>query len=313
MAFPGNGPTILLDRRKFLAGAAALVAAGVLPRQVLALAAPPTFKQGNFDVTIVSDGGFALPLEIVSPKAPPEELKKLLEMRLTDGKVPVAISPVLLKSGSDVILIDTGTGAGYQETTGKVTETLKQAGVEPSAVTKVVYSHAHPDHLWGTLTNGALTFANATFHMAEDEWNFWSNKELASKMPKEMEGMIKGTQGQLDAIKEKIALFKPGSELVSGLGVIATPGHTPGHASFELAGGDGLIITGDAVTVPDVFFAHPDWAFGFDADPATASKSRVSLLDMAAAGKKKLFGYHWPDTGFGFAEKKDNAYVYVPA
>jgi glyoxylase-like metal-dependent hydrolase (beta-lactamase superfamily II) len=98
---------------------------------------------------------------------------------------------------------------------------------------------------------------------------------------------------------------------VPGVGVIDTAGHTPGHVSFELAGGDGLILTGDAITVPTVFFAHPDWAFGFDADGELAGKSRRMLLDNAATGKKLMLGYHWPYPGLGRAEAKDGAYVYV--
>ena len=80
-----------------------------------------------------------------------------------------------------------------------------------------------------------------------------------------------------------------------------------------MAGGDGLIITADAITNPLVFFPHPDWKFGFDADHGTAIANRKKLLDMASTGKKKLLGYHWPYPGIGMAEAKDGAYVYVPA
>jgi glyoxylase-like metal-dependent hydrolase (beta-lactamase superfamily II) len=190
---------------------------------------------------------------------------------------------------------------------------LKAAGTDPASVTKVIFTHAHPDHLWGTTgADGKSPYANASFHMAEAEWNFWAAADLASKMPKPMEGMVKGTQGQLAAIKEKINMFKPGSEILPGINVIDTAGHTPGHVSFELAGGDGMIITGDAITNAAVFFAHPDWKFNFDADHTTAIANRKKLLDMASAGKKKLLGYHWPYPGIGMAEKKDSAYVYVP-
>ena len=44
------------NRRKFLAGAASFIAAGLLPKRVLALAGPYAFTQGTFDITVVSDG-----------------------------------------------------------------------------------------------------------------------------------------------------------------------------------------------------------------------------------------------------------------
>jgi hypothetical protein len=34
---------------------------------------------------------------------------------------------------------------------------------------------------------------------------------------------------------------------------------------------------------------------------------------MAASGKKKMLGYHWPYPGLAMAEAKDGAFVYVPA
>ena len=304
---------LLLDRRKFLGAAAGLIAAGVLPRNVLALAGPYAFRQGAYDVTVVSDGTLLLDLTLF-PETNPEELKTLLAPMIQGEKAQFEASPLLLKSGSDVILMDTGSGAGFQPTSGKIAESLKAAGTDPAAITKVIFTHGHPDHCWGTLgADGKPLFANASFHMAETEWNFWMAPDLASKMPKEMEGMVKTTQSQLGGIKDKIAMFKTGAEVLPGINVLDTAGHTPGHVSFELSGGDGLIITGDAITNPLVFFPHPGWKFGFDADHAMAIANRKKLLDMASTGKKKLLGYHWPYPGIGMAEAKDGAYIYVPA
>jgi glyoxylase-like metal-dependent hydrolase (beta-lactamase superfamily II) len=304
---------LVLDRRKFLGVAAGLIAAGVLPKNVLALAGPYTFKQGDYDVSVVSDGTLLLPLSLVGPDAKPEEVKALLGAMVQGDKVQFEASPLLLRSGSDVVLMDTGSGGNFQPTAGKIADSLKDAGVEASAITKVIFTHAHPDHCWGTLgADGKPIFANASFHMAETEWNFWTAPDLASKMPKDMEGMVKTTQGQLAGIKDKVTMFKPGTEVLPGINVLDTAGHTPGHVSFELAGGDGLIITADAIINPLVYFPHPDWKFGFDADHATAIANRKKLLDMASAAKKKLLGYHWPYPGLGIAEAKDGAYVYVP-
>ena len=63
---------LVLDRRKFLGVAAGLVAAGVIPKSALALAAPYSFKQGAYDVTVVSDGTLMLPLSVVSPRPSPK-------------------------------------------------------------------------------------------------------------------------------------------------------------------------------------------------------------------------------------------------
>ena len=308
-----SNSTIRLDRRKFMAAAAGLIAAGVLPKNVMALAGPYMFKQGAYDVTVVSDGTLLLPTSIIDSGGKPEEVVKLLGAMVQGDKAQFEASPLLLKSGSEMILMDTGAGGGFQPTAGKILESLKSAGVDPSAITKVIFTHAHPDHCWGTIgKDGKPVFANASFHMGETEWNFWTAADLGSKMPKEMQGMVTGTQTQLGALKDQIKLFKTGAEVLPGIMALDTSGHTPGHVSFELAGGDGMIVTGDAITNPMVFFAHPDWKFNFDADHNTAIANRKKLLDMTSAGKKKLLGYHWPYPGIGMAEKKDGAYVYVP-
>lgn len=304
--------TIRLDRRKFLGVATALIAAGVLPRSVLALAGPHTFKHGAFDLTVVSDGTLELPLSVVSPDAKPEELAALVGAQAVGDKFKPEINVVLAKSGSDIILFDAG-ASNFAATSGKLLENLQAAGVDPATITKVIFTHAHPDHLFGALgADGKPAFANASFHMAENELKFWSAPDLVSKMPEQMQGMVKGIQAQLTGLKEKMSTFKIGSEVVPGVGVLDTAGHTPGHVSFELAGGDGLVLTGDAITVPSVFFAHPEWKFGFDSDGELAGKNRRALLENAASGKKQLLGYHWPYPGLGMAEAKDNAFIYVP-
>jgi glyoxylase-like metal-dependent hydrolase (beta-lactamase superfamily II) len=304
--------SITLDRRKFLGVATALIAAGVLPRSVLALAGPHNFKHGAFDLTVVSDGTLELPLSVVSPDAKPEELAALVGAQAVGDKFRPEINVVLAKSGSDIILFDAG-ASNMAPTSGKLLESLKAAGVDPATITKVIFTHAHPDHLFGSLgADGKPNFANASFHMAENELQFWSAPDLVSKMPEAMQGMVKGIQAQLAGLKDKMSTFKIGAEVVPGVGVIDTAGHTPGHVSFELAGGDGLVLTGDAITVPNVFFAHPEWKFGFDADGELAGKNRRALLENAASGKKQLLGYHWAYPGLGRAEAKDNAFVYVP-
>ena len=190
--------TLRLDRRKFLGIAAGLVAAGVLPSSVLALAGPHSFKHGVFDVTVVSDGMLELPISIVSPNATPEELTKLLGAQAVDGKFRPEVNVVVAKSGSDVILFDTGAGAGMGATAGHVLESLKAAGLDASAITRVIFTHAHPDHLFGALgADGKPVFANASFHMAQTEYDFWSNPDLASKMPEAMQGMVKGIRARL--------------------------------------------------------------------------------------------------------------------
>jgi glyoxylase-like metal-dependent hydrolase (beta-lactamase superfamily II) len=316
MMFVSSPTHFTVDRRKFLAGAGALIAAGLLPKNALALAGPHTFNHGDVTIMVLSDGHLTLPVSLIAPNGNPEEVKAVLTaLGVTGDKITPAASPALIRAGNEVILFDTGSGPGFQETSGKLKESLAAATIDPASVTKVVYTHAHPDHLFGTSADGgALTFPNATYYVNKAEWDFWTNSELPGKVPEQMKPMVMGAQKHLGAVKEKLVLVKPGDEIAAGITVLDTPGHTPGHASFAVPGeGGGLIIMGDIANHPVVYFAHPEWHFAFDADKEQAVATRKAILDRAATDKVKLVGYHWAYPGVGFAERDGTAYKFVPA
>src|SRR5207248_132169 len=192
----GSSGFITVDRRKFLAGAGALIAAGFLPRGVLALAAPYSFKQGALDVTVLSDGHLILPANLLAPEAPADQRKAILTaMGITGDNIEPATNPVVIKTGNEVILFDTGSGSDFQPTAGKLRANLADAGISPESITKVVFTHAHPDHCWGTAgADGSLNFPNAAHYVAEAEWNFWTDPGLAAKMPQGMQYIVTGAQ-----------------------------------------------------------------------------------------------------------------------
>jgi glyoxylase-like metal-dependent hydrolase (beta-lactamase superfamily II) len=110
---------------------------------------------------------------------------------------------------------------------------------------------------------------------------------------------------------DKLKTVKPGDDIIAGVRVVDTSGHTPGHISLEVAGGDGLIVVGDVVANAAVSFAHPEWRFAIDSAPDVAITSRRRLLDRAAAEKTRLLGSHWPYPGLGMAERSDSAYRFI--
>jgi glyoxylase-like metal-dependent hydrolase (beta-lactamase superfamily II) len=110
-----------------------------------------------------------------------------------------------------------------------------------------------------------------------------------------------------------VKMIKAGDEIVSGLRIIDTPGHTQGHLSIELAGGDGLIVGGDVLTHPLISFQYPEWKPIADHVPDQAIATRRKLLDRLAADRSKLIGFHLPYPGVGTVERKDTAYRFVAA
>lgn len=301
-----------LDRRQLLAGASALATLPLWARYALAQEAY-RFKHGDFDITVVSDGFLTLPAEIIMPTASADERADLLK-RLggTADSAPMKTNIPVIRIGSDLILVDTGSGDKFQATAGNLVDNLKAAGIDPAAITKVVFTHAHPDHSGGTLgKDGKLAFPNAAYFASAAEWQFWTNPDYKTAMPEPLHEFARGAQRDLLAVKDRVTLVKPGDDIVTGMRVLDTKGHTPGHISLELAGGEGLIITADAATNHLVSFEHPDWRFGFDMLSDVAIANRKALIDRAANERLKLLGYHWTYPGVGYAERSGTGFRFA--
>src|SRR5262245_34801069 len=282
--------------------------------------APYTFRHGAFEITVVSDGHFVLPpanlgadVGFLYPDTPRAELETFLKSAgLSVDRVQLPNNVPLIRTASDPILVDTGAGGGWQPTAGKLAENLQAAGIDRTRITKIVFTHAHPDHLWEVADDGgALRFPNASYFVAEKEWNFWMAEEVVNKLPENFQRFALGAKRDLSRIKDRLKTLKPGDDIVSGVRILDTSGHTPGHISLELAGGDGLIIAGDVAANAAVSFAHPEWRLAMDSIPELAIASRLRLLDRAATDRTRLLGSHWPYPGLGAAERKDGGYRFV--
>jgi glyoxylase-like metal-dependent hydrolase (beta-lactamase superfamily II) len=177
----------------------------------------------------------------------------------------------------------------------------------------VVFTHAHPDHVWGTLRDdGSLTFPNAAYYVGQAEWDFWTDPDLPAQMPEDLRPFALGAQRDLAAIEERVTLVKEGDSVVPGVSVIDTPGHTPGHLALLVEGGEGLIIGADVNANEVVSLRHPDWAFGFDADAEQGIATRRALLDRAATDGMRYLGFHFTYPGVGRVERDGDGFRFVP-
>jgi glyoxylase-like metal-dependent hydrolase (beta-lactamase superfamily II) len=175
-------------------------------------------------------------------------------------------------------------------------------------------THGHPDHLWGVLhANDNPIYPNASYIISAVEWDVWSDPDVEHQLPAAMpkEQIAKGAKNHFSHIKDKVVMVREGYEIVGGVRVIDTPGHTPGHMAVEVVGGDGLVIAGDALTHVLISFEYPAWKVPVDHEPDRGISTRLRLLDRLATDQRRLVAAHLPFPGTGFVERKDRAYRFV--
>jgi glyoxylase-like metal-dependent hydrolase (beta-lactamase superfamily II) len=316
----GGAAGACADRRALLGGLAAAFAAPLLPGGLAYAAAPvPVFRRsvGTIELTVASDGALLVPLSFSLPEIPPAETAAFLTAHgLPAAGGPIATNVSLVRTGGELILVDAGSGANFQPTAGKLADNLAAAGIEPAAITKVVFTHGHADHLWGAIDDfdDSERFPNATYVISAPEWDFWVDPDTPTRAPDWLKGMARGSARILRRLEGKIERRKRGEQIAAGLAFVATAGHTPGHMSVMVeSGGERLLIGADALSHPAVSFARPDWRWGSDYDSDRAVATRKRLLDRLAGERIPLVGFHLPWPGHGVVERKDTAYRFVPA
>jgi glyoxylase-like metal-dependent hydrolase (beta-lactamase superfamily II) len=106
--------------------------------------------------------------------------------------------------------------------------------------------------------------------------------------------MVDTARRNLDPLKERLTPVEDSSEVVPGVHVIATFGHTPGHIALSVAsGGEQLLHVSDAVLHP-LHLEHPEWIPVFDMLTEQASASKHRIFNLAAEEDALVFAHHFP-------------------
>jgi glyoxylase-like metal-dependent hydrolase (beta-lactamase superfamily II) len=314
---------LCLSRRSLIAAAAALSAAGTLPKFASAQTAPAkgqapffySFKLGDIAGMVVSDGpigpGKAADLYGNAPK---EELQQLLADAFADEQLVFEQNVLVLQMGDRLVLFDTGVGPAkaFGPNTGQLLRNLAAAGIDANAINAVVLTHAHPDHCWQLVgETNAPNFPNAQIFMTEADFAFWTDEGKLGKDA--IKGMIEGTRKVLLPLKEKITFIQNGKDVIPGVQSMSTPGHTVGHTSYVLtAGSQSLLLIGDVVHHHILSVERPKYAFAGDTDANLAVETRVKTLDMLASTRMPVLSFHLPWPGIGHVGRSGDAYRFHP-
>jgi glyoxylase-like metal-dependent hydrolase (beta-lactamase superfamily II) len=321
-------PNFRPSRREILslatvAPALALPALTASPARAQMLGAPAganpahfRFQLGDAVLTVVSDGHLEIPADGLGVNADPEEVKTFLESYFLSTELNYShTNHLVIELGEAKVLVDVGSGNRFQPTAGRLMDNLSAAGIDAGTITHVVITHAHPDHVWGIRDDfDEAILPDAAYFIGGTERDFWLQDGLASSVPTEMQQFVVGAVNSLNVEGAEWTPVMDGSEIVPGVRVIDSPGHTMGHMSVVVESqGQQLIALGDSMNHAWMSTARPDWVSGFDMDAAQTVATRRRLLDMAATDRMAVLGYHFPFPGVGHVARAGDDYRFVPA
>ncbi|AFM17692.1 Zn-dependent hydrolase, glyoxylase [Mycolicibacterium chubuense NBB4] len=249
-------------------------------------------RVGDIEVLVISDGVLPITASTLATNADAADLAAWLEdMFLPPEVLDWPLNVAVVRSGDQTILIDSGLGLEFPgfPRAGQLAMRLQAAGIAPAAVTDVVLTHLHMDHVGGLLADGlrGRMRPDLRIHLASAEAEFWSSPDFSrTVMPAPIPDVLRTTASRfLEVYRSQLRPFETEYEVAPGVRVCRTGGHTPGHSIVRVeSGGQRLTFAGDAVFQPG--FENPQWHNGFEHDPEEAARVRVRLLrEMAATGE----------------------------
>ncbi len=256
------------------------------------------FMVGSYEITSIYDGYSNLPLDTYKgiDAANAEAIIKKEYSHISgsgkDFRLKISVNTFLINTGKELILVDTGSGNSAGPTMGAVKKNIEMAGYKPEDITKIIFTHLHPDHVGGLAEDGKPVYPNVVIYANEKEMEFWLNNS----------GFKKEFKDILNAYKKnkKYKALKDGTEIAAGIKGVLLPGHTIAHMGYEITSGENkLLIWGDITHGYEVQFANPDVTTAYDYDQNQAKETRKALMAKMAKDGTMTAGSHLPFPGIG--------------
>ena len=292
---------------------------------------------GDISITKIEETEGWTPLEFilqVFPAATRAEIARIAWLRptyLDDDKVNTLVNSFLVETSTHKIVVDTGVGNGkkriaplmddldtdFLETFEKVWPRGEVDGVLPT--------HLHVDHVgWNTVyADGRWqpTFLNAHYYFVREEYEHWRDfaqdpdaLRAYSEFGYSLVDAIAVFDDSLKPIEDAglISWVEPDQDVVPGISLISTAGHTPGHVSVLIQdAGDSAVITGDLLHT-QMQIARPDWSAQMDTDPGAAARTRRGFVERFADSPTLILGTHFGAPAGGHIVRDGATFKLIP-
>ncbi len=271
-------------------------------------------KWGQFELHLISDGDIWLdggamfgvvPKVLWEKKTSPDER----------NRIRLGLNCLLIQTAEKNLLIDTGCGFNYSEKELEIyriehetdiLQELQKIDVSPEKIDFVINTHLHFDHCGGnTRKEGeehVPNFPNATYLVSgkeHEDANHPNERTVATYLPHNWKPLEE--RGLLQVVDED-------QEVVPGVTLVSTPGHTAGHQSVRIES-EGKILFYMADLCPTSAHISLPWIMGFDVLPLTTLEVRKRIYAQAVDQEWLLFFEHDPEYPLGRLSREDGKYA----
>ena len=251
--------------------------------------------------------------------------KPLWEQRIPAddrNRIPLAMRCLLVETPDALVLIDTGMGnkedAKFRDMYGlenpgsptRLEDAIRDAGFEPDRIDIVVDSHLHFDHAGSNCyldDDGQvrLSFPRARYFGQRQEF------ELAHSRNERIRASYLAHNFDLVHEAGRFTFLEGASEVVPGIRVLPTPGHTPGHQSVLVSSeGETALFLADLVPT-SAHLPYP-WIMGYDLEPLVTLETRKALLPRAREEGWLLVFVHDPVVPWGVLDPAEQRPTLTP-
>lgn len=276
-------------------------------------------KVGRFEIEQLSEGIFEIFEDGIIQKTDSSEITaRKQKPAIKSNSSPIGINPILVRDGRHNILLDTGLGWGldhksrYTDTSNLLTN-LDIFGLTPADITHVVLSHLHFDHSAGstfvnkhTTTQPTMSYAN--YFIQKKEWYF-ALQQMSAPVKTPGAGYNLDELYKLAAEDKLVMITDASFELLPGIELIHTGGHTPGHQIVKIHdSGETAYYLGDLV--PSEHHLNQYAMRQMDIDPIQSKKAKTLILRQALREEALMLFYHSIHAKAGKLERdKDKKFV----
>jgi glyoxylase-like metal-dependent hydrolase (beta-lactamase superfamily II) len=263
---------------------------------------------GDFELIFVSDGNYYLDGGAFFGVVPKTMWQKKVAAD-ENNRVTVGLNSVVVRTGRETVLIETGIGDKLSEKLIKIygqpaqlLTSLDCAGIAADDIDIVINTHLHFDHCgWNTIRQGdrmVPTFPRARYYVQEGEWQharLQHERDAISYIGENYDPLV--ASGQME-------LLRGDQGIVPGISVRVFSGHTNNmQAVLIQSAGKSACYISDLIPTT----AHLDltWVMAFDLDPVQTIESRKQYYGHAIPEKWLTMFTHDPNTPCAYIQRDE--------